>query len=63
MYVCICNVITEKQVQEQIDKGAKDYIEIFKSLKAKQGCGVCVDYVKDMFPKPIPSKKKKLTKK
>jgi bacterioferritin-associated ferredoxin len=59
MYVCICNVITEKQVQEQINKGLKDHIAIFKSLKAKQGCGICADYVKEMLEKS----NKKLTKK
>ena len=59
MYVCICNVITEKQVQNQIDKGAKDHIDIFKALEAKKGCGICVGYVNEMLEKS----KKKLTKK
>ena len=41
MYVCICNAITESQVQRAIDKGAADLWDLQRELGVAAGCGSC----------------------
>lgn len=41
MYVCICNAITEKQL-EDAQKTSKSFREICKNLGLGSDCGACV---------------------
>jgi len=47
MYVCVCNAVTEKQVYEAIDNGAKTIKALSRQLNVGTQCGACVGCVKD----------------
>lgn len=37
MYVCVCNAVTERAIQEAVADGVRTY----QSLQARTGCGTC----------------------
>lgn len=41
MYICLCNAITEEEVQELFDKGLTKK-EIIKDLGLGSQCGLCL---------------------
>lgn len=44
MYVCICNGITDKQIQEAVtSRSSNNPKEILKSLGVGSDCGTCVE--------------------
>jgi bacterioferritin-associated ferredoxin len=47
MYVCVCNAVTEKQVYEAIDNGAKTLKALSKQLDVGKQCGACVSCAKE----------------
>lgn len=48
MYVCICAAVTETELQECIDGGARTVEEVGDACGAGTGCGGCVEHV-DVF--------------
>ncbi len=51
MYVCICNAVTEKQVNEAIDAGAKTVKALNSQLGIATQCGSCVGCAKACLAK------------
>ena len=47
MYVCVCNAVTESQIEEAVLKGATSLDEIRKRLHASTCCGACESFVED----------------
>ena len=43
MYVCVCNAVTEKQVQQAIDNGAVTVARLQEELHVGTRCGACGD--------------------
>jgi len=41
MYVCLCNAITDSQIREAADAGAKDLSDLQRKLGVASGCGSC----------------------
>lgn len=41
MYVCICNNVTERQVQQAINEGARSLRDLNRSLCVGSECGKC----------------------
>lgn len=41
MYVCICNAITERQVRDCANAGARSIEELTSALGVAAGCGRC----------------------
>jgi len=48
MYVCICHPITDKQIKQVLDDGAKTTAAVFRHFGHKVKCGKCVPYVRGM---------------
>ena len=46
MFVCVCNGITERQIREAIDNGARSLPELTAALGVAAGCGTCADYTR-----------------
>jgi bacterioferritin-associated ferredoxin len=57
MYVCICNAITEKQLEEA-QKTAKSFREICKKLGLGTDCGACIQDAIQTINKTQRSEKK-----
>lgn len=43
MYVCICNAITDRQIQESIAAGATTLTDLKNQLGVATCCGCCAD--------------------
>ncbi|XXQ67662.1 (2Fe-2S)-binding protein [Neisseriaceae bacterium B1] len=43
MYVCICNAITDRQIQETIAAGAQSLTDLKDQLGIATCCGCCSD--------------------
>ena len=49
MYVCICNALTEKVVQQAIEAGADTPDQVFRACGAERACGRCVPHMAQMI--------------
>ncbi len=56
MYVCICNAVTERQVNEAIDAGATTIKALSNQLGVGTQCGTCVGCAKECLQKAQQSK-------
>ena len=42
MYICLCNAITERQVRDAAERGARSAEDLAHELGVGLGCGSCV---------------------
>ena len=49
MYVCVCNAVTEREVGEAIDGGARTRLEVTRSCGAGGDCGSCHAMIDEML--------------
>lgn len=49
MYVCICNAVTDKQLQEAISQGANNLRDLRHQLGVVSSCGKCGRCVQKML--------------
>ena len=47
MFICICNALTEKQVDDAIDNGAHSAEQVYAAHGCAPQCGKCVCEVKE----------------
>ncbi|MFT0532199.1 bacterioferritin-associated ferredoxin [Castellaniella hirudinis] len=50
MYICVCNAISERHVQEAIAQGAKDLGDLQAQLGVATCCGQCAETATDYLP-------------
>lgn len=43
MYVCICNAVTDRQIQESVATGASSLTDLKDQLGVASCCGCCAD--------------------
>lgn len=43
MFVCICNAVTDRQIQELVDAGAQSLSDLKTQLGVATCCGCCSD--------------------
>lgn len=41
MYVCVCQAVTDRQIREAVDRGARCLSEVQCSLPVGSCCGTC----------------------
>lgn len=49
MFVCICKAVTEEEVHEHVDCGARDVDAIGERCGAGLGCGTCVNRLEEIL--------------
>lgn len=49
MYVCICNAITDNDVQSKIEAGAQTADAVYAACGATPQCRMCSDTIEDMI--------------
>ena len=49
MYVCICNAVTDNQIREAGQAGAKDLWDLQAELGIATGCGSCKEMAMDIL--------------
>ena len=47
MIICLCNNISEKEIDEAISRGSLKSSDVYESLSCKPQCGSCMDYIED----------------
>lgn len=50
MYICVCNAISERQVQDAIAQGATDLGDLQARLGVATCCGRCADTATEYLP-------------
>ena len=50
MYICVCNAISERQVQDAIAQGAADLSDLQAQLGVATCCGQCAETATDYLP-------------
>lgn len=50
MFICVCNAITERQVQEAVSSGAATLSDLEAQLGVGGCCGCCRDTAADYLP-------------
>ncbi len=50
MFICICNAITERQVQSAVAQGATTLIDLQGQLGVATCCGCCADTATEYLP-------------
>lgn len=49
MYVCICRAVTDRQIREAIDEGARTMRELRLKLGVCSCCGKCGEHAKELL--------------
>ena len=47
MIICLCNNISEKEIEDAIERGFTKASDVHQALGYKPQCGSCMDYIKD----------------
>jgi bacterioferritin-associated ferredoxin len=42
MYLCICNALTERQIEALIDEGIGTLSDLYAALQCRPQCGKCI---------------------
>ena len=43
MYVCVCNAVSDREIREAVDRGARSLFEVQCELPVGSCCGRCQD--------------------
>lgn len=49
MYVCVCNKITEKQLEQAVESGSHSLKGLQKALNLGTNCGSCLPLAKSLL--------------
>ena len=49
MFVCLCRVVSHRQVESAVDKGATTVEQVGKQCGAGTGCGACHEQIQDII--------------
>lgn len=53
MYVCICSAVTEGDIRQAVDKGARSMRELYKELEIAITCGCCAKCAKSILTEAV----------
>lgn len=51
MYICVCNAVTDTQIQMAIDDGINTHKELHQCLGVGSACGKCNRHVQELVHK------------
>jgi len=49
MYICLCNAITEREIAQAVDLGARSAEDLARHLGVGLGCGRCVSCAEEIL--------------
>ena len=56
MYVCVCNAVTDAELQKAIDEGAETIQDLREKLLVTGSCGSCLPTVQQFLEQSAPAK-------
>jgi len=60
MYICLCNGITESQIRDAVDGGARSLRELHLCLGVASCCGRCADCAQQVLHETLSSRQSPL---
>ena len=55
MYVCICKAVTDRQIRQAVELGARSLGDLKESLGVATGCGKCASYARAILREELQS--------
>jgi len=52
MYVCLCNAVTERQIREVVERGARSLDDVQRCLPVATSCGCCEQTAQELITSP-----------
>ena len=49
MYVCICNAVTERQIRQEVARGARTITDLRRALNIGSRCGACECFAEEVL--------------
>ncbi|MEY6433786.1 (2Fe-2S)-binding protein [Thioalkalicoccus limnaeus] len=49
MYVCICQSVTDREIRQAVDRGARTILDLQSELGVATGCGRCESCARDVM--------------
>lgn len=49
MYVCLCSAITDRQINDAVDRGVHDVKQLEELWGVGAGCGTCRDFAQNLI--------------
>jgi bacterioferritin-associated ferredoxin len=56
MYVCVCHAVSDRQIREVVDQGARSLFEVQCQLPVGSCCGRCQDTASQVVSEHIQSR-------
>jgi bacterioferritin-associated ferredoxin len=53
MYVCICNTVTEKDIQQAVKQGVSSLEMLSENMQVSNDCGCCADHASKVLAAAI----------
>ncbi len=53
MFVCVCNGITDREIEAAIDQGATSLEDLAGTLGVTTGCGTCAAYTRQILDRAL----------
>jgi bacterioferritin-associated ferredoxin len=54
MYVCICNAVTERQIRQEVGRGARTIADLRRTLNIGSRCGACECFAEEVLDEEHP---------
>lgn len=49
MYVCVCKAVTDRQIRQAVELGARSLADLKESLGVATGCGKCAPCAREVL--------------
>ena len=53
MIICVCNGISDKEIQKAVKDGCDDFVDLMEILGVADECGTCFDDAYRVFEKAL----------
>ena len=49
MYVCVCHAVTDSDIKNAVDNGARTMRDLGQDLRVGTNCGRCANYARELL--------------
>lgn len=52
MYVCICNAIRAREIEDLVAKGVRNVEDVYRGMGVEPECGTCREHIRALVETP-----------